>query len=332
MKIHYFQRYHEKENVATANTMLLLSRLYAYSSDKFFKLLKYKLFSDSFEPEIIFDLQPKSKTSIPDSIITQDSFKIVVETKTSNNFNEDQLLRHLKSFRDEKYKVILSLASIPMTENTKLSFESKLEKYNNKQIHPVRHINTTFEEIANAIDELLDDRDYEMQDVLEDYLDYCCRDGLITVSNANKYMRMQPTGNSLDFDVKNNIYIVRANREFKPHRYLGLYKDKSIRAVGKVIARITAVKVESGVEYSTDFGSLTDDRKAMIEHFFAENHLENDKHRFFFVEKFYETDFRKTSKGGAQGSKIFDLTEVLGRDNIPDTETLAKELSNKTWT
>lgn len=34
MKIHYFQRYHEKENVATANTMLLLSRLYSYSSDK----------------------------------------------------------------------------------------------------------------------------------------------------------------------------------------------------------------------------------------------------------------------------------------------------------
>ena len=31
MKIHYFQRYHTKENVSTANTMLLLSRLYQYS-------------------------------------------------------------------------------------------------------------------------------------------------------------------------------------------------------------------------------------------------------------------------------------------------------------
>lgn len=35
MKIHYFQRYHAKENVATANTMLLLSRLYSYYSNKF---------------------------------------------------------------------------------------------------------------------------------------------------------------------------------------------------------------------------------------------------------------------------------------------------------
>ena len=56
MKIHYFQRYQAKENVATANTMLLLSRLYQYSSDKFFRLLRSLFFSDSFEPEIIFAL------------------------------------------------------------------------------------------------------------------------------------------------------------------------------------------------------------------------------------------------------------------------------------
>lgn len=59
MKIHYFQRYHEKENVATANTMLLLSRLYQYSSDKFFRFLKSEFFSDAFEPEIVFNLQEK---------------------------------------------------------------------------------------------------------------------------------------------------------------------------------------------------------------------------------------------------------------------------------
>ena len=81
MKIHYFQRYHEKENVVTANTML-----------------------------IIFNLQEKSVDSIPDSTITQESFKIVVETKMSNWFYEDQLLWHLNAFDDEKYKVMITLA------------------------------------------------------------------------------------------------------------------------------------------------------------------------------------------------------------------------------
>lgn len=70
MKIHYFQRYHSKENLATANTMLLLSRFYAYSSDKFFRFLKSEIFSDAFEPEIIFNLQEKSKNSVPDATIT----------------------------------------------------------------------------------------------------------------------------------------------------------------------------------------------------------------------------------------------------------------------
>ena len=31
MQIHYFQRYHSKENVDTSNTMLMLSRLYNYN-------------------------------------------------------------------------------------------------------------------------------------------------------------------------------------------------------------------------------------------------------------------------------------------------------------
>lgn len=59
MKIHYFQRYHGKENVATANTMLLLSRLYTYSPDKFFRFLKSEVFSGSFEPEIVFSFRKK---------------------------------------------------------------------------------------------------------------------------------------------------------------------------------------------------------------------------------------------------------------------------------
>ena len=57
MKIHYFQRYHSKENVATANTMLLLSRLHSYSTDKFFKLLKSEFMLDRCETEVVFELQ-----------------------------------------------------------------------------------------------------------------------------------------------------------------------------------------------------------------------------------------------------------------------------------
>lgn len=337
MQIHYFQRYHEKENVATANTMLLLSHLYSYSSDKFFRFLKSEYFSDSFNPEIIFTLQEKSVDSIPDATITQESFKIVVETKMSDWFYEDQLLRHLNSFSDEKYKVMITLAPELMEEGKKTAFEQKLKEYNEKQIHPVIHINTTFEDMANAISDILDDRDYEMQDVLSDYLNYCYTDGLIPVSDSWKYLRMQLAGTTLDFNVSAGVYYDNAERGFRAHDFLGLYKNKSVRAVGKVIARITAVETEDGVKYNIEFGDLTDERKETIVKAMADGDshgydLRSIEHRYFFVDKFYETDFKKITPRAPMGTRIFDLTQVLGTEVIPDTEELALRLSEETWT
>ena len=213
MKIHYFQRYHAKENVATANTMLLLSRLYSYSPDKFFrffKLLNSEHLSAVFNPEIIFTLQEKSIDSIPDATITQESFKIVVETKMSDWFYEDQLIRHLNSFKNETYKFMITLAPELMDEDKKENFEKILKEYNQKQNSPVIHINTTFETIANSIGEALDERDYEIQAILNDYWEYCSKDGLISVSDAWKYMRMQLAGVTFDFNIKSNIYYENA--------------------------------------------------------------------------------------------------------------------------
>ncbi len=337
MKIHYFQRYHEKENVATANTMLLLSRLYSYSSDKFFRFLKSQYFFDSFNPEIIFTLQEKSVDSIPDATITQESFKIVVETKMSDWFYEDQLLRHLSSFNDEKYKVMITLAPEHMSDKKKSAFEQKLKEYNMKQAHPVIHINTTFEELANAIGDVLDDRDYEIQDVLDDYLNYCYTDGLIPISDSWKYMRMQLAGATLDFNISERVYYEKAERGFRAHDILGLYKNKSVRAVGKIIARITAVETEQGVKYNAEFGELTEERKAVIEKAMADGdsrgyNLRTIVHRYFFVEEFYETDFKKISPRPPMGTRIFDLTQILGTDDIPDTKKIAELLRNEIWT
>ena len=337
MQIHYFQRYHDKENVATANTMLLLSRLYSYSSDKFFRFLKSEYFSDSFNPEIIFTLQEKSVDSIPDATITQESFKIVVETKMSDWFHEDQLLRHLNSFSDEKYKVMITLAPELMEEGKKAEFEEKLKAYNEKQTHPVIHINTTFEDMANSISDILDDRDYEMQDVLNDYLNYCYTDGLIPVSDSWKYLRMQLAGTTLDFNVSAGVYYDNAERGFRAHDFLGLYKNKSVRAVGKVVARITAVETEDGVKYNLEFGDLTDERKETIAKAMADGDshgydLRSIEHRYFFVDKFYETDFKKITPRAPMGTRIFDLTQVLGTEDIPETEELARRLTEETWT
>ncbi|MDY5930593.1 MAG: hypothetical protein SPJ34_01010, partial [Candidatus Ornithospirochaeta sp.] len=267
----------------------------------------------------------------------QESFKIVVETKMTDWFSVDQLMRHLNSFGDENYKVIITLASELMDERTKSSFDAKLKEYNEKQSRPVIHINTTFESLANAISDVLDDRDYEMQDVLSDYMNYCYNDNLIPVSDSWKYMRMRLSGKTFDFSVNSNVYFDNAEHGFRAHDTIGLYKNKSIRAIGKIIARITAVEKEKEIEFMAEYGDLTEGRKEIIRQAmdYGDSQgydLRNVEHRYFFVEKFYETDFKKASPRAPMGSRVFDLTEVMGTDQLPDIEQLAEDLKDKSWT
>ncbi len=203
-------------------------------------------------------------------------------------------------------------------------------------MHPIIHINTTFEELANAINDVLDDQDYELRDVLNDYLDYCYTDGLIPGFDSWKFMRMQLAGATLDFNMRAGVYYDKAERGFRAHDILGLYKNKSVRAIGKISARITAVETENGMQYRAEFGELTEERKAMIEQALedGDSHgydLRTIEHRYFFVERFYETDFKKITPRAPMGTRIFDLTQVLGTEDIPDTEKLAEMLRSKTW-
>jgi len=334
MKIHYFQRYHEKENVATANTMLLLSRLYSFSSDKFFRFLKSEFFSDSFEPEIVFNLQEKSVDSIPDATITQESFKIVVETKMSDWFYSEQLIRHLNSFGDEKYKVMITLAPVQMNQIMKEEFDDYLTKYNATQAHPVIHVNTVFERIINAIKDVIDDRDDEMQEVLDDYLNYCYKDKLIIVSDSWKRMRVQLASTTYAFNLRENLYYDSIDRGFSEHDYLGLYKEKSVRAIGKVNAIITTIKKETGFQYKAELGEITEERKQQIDRAIEDGKKYGyilDDIRYFFVDKFYVTDFKKITSRAPMGSRVFDLTQVLDIEKLPETIEIAELLNTKTW-
>ena len=59
--------------------------------------------------------------------------------------------------------------------------------------------------------------------------------------------------------------------------------------------------------------------------------LRTIEHRYFFVEQFYKTDFKKITSGGSMGTRIFDLTSILGTDDLPDIEQIAEQLKNKSW-
>ena len=337
MQIHYFQRYHSKENVATANTMLLLSRLYSYSPAKFFHFLKSSYLGEQSEPELAFILQDKSVDSVPDATITQPSFKIIMETKLSDWFYSDQLMRHLNAFSDEKYKVLITIAPVPISEKKLEEINQQINKYNTEHNTYVIHKNTTFEELVGEISVELDkDRDYEMMEVLDDYIEFCNNDGLFPRADSWKYLRMQLAGATFDFNFRESIYYDNAERGFRAHDYLGLYRNKSLRAIGKITAIITAVEENGSIIYNRELGELTDEYKNRILRAIDDAKtygydLVHYKHRYFIVDKFYETDFKKSTPRPPMGSRIFDLTKILEREKIPETDQIADILKTKTW-
>ncbi|MBQ6787099.1 MAG: hypothetical protein IJO85_05195 [Lachnospiraceae bacterium] len=259
MKIHYFQRYHGKENVDTSNAMLMLSRLYNYSSDKFYTMLNNLILRENDTPEISFDLQVVGNGSTPDAIISQKSFKIVVETKLDNHFRIEQLMSHLNQFGKE--------------------------------------------------------------DIPDGY----------------KWMRAIVVGTTLQDNLDLKLYYDKSERGYSEHGYIGLYKDKAVKAVGKLEKTILAVQGNGEIVFVPENGaSISQDEKNRIQEAIRRSYnygynLENIEHRYFIVEKFIPVDFKKTSKNAIQKSKLFNLAEMFGYKEMPDIELIAKDLDGRKW-
>lgn len=332
MNIHYFQRYYQKENVSTANTMLLLSRLYNFSVEKYYKFLS-NIFEDidNFKVEPEFNLQVKSEDSVPDAMFTQSSIRIVIETKNdSNNFVEKQLLSHLNSFEDEKYKVLISLSPEHMNVDDKKTIDNQIKG----KKPDVVHINVTFEELAQGIQNVLTDHDYEMQVILDDYVKYCEESNLVVPKNK---LMAYPVTNTYDLCKKENVYYRGIEKAQSYFEYIGLYKDKKILAIGKINTIISTIyEIDGEISFINERGELSDEIKEKIESIVEERTMNGEEvgdSRYYFVDCFYDTSFQKDSSGGLQKAKKFDLLEVLkvNDKDLPTTETIAEMLKGEKW-
>ena len=339
MQIHYFQRYYAKENVETANTMLMLSRLYQYSADKFFSMLTNLILGEGESPEITFDLQVMGDQSVPDAVISQKSFKIVVETKPHNQFDKKQLMNHLSQFGTENMKVLMTLDPRLMNDKLKDELEHDLKQYNNENrirlVSPIKHVNLTFEQLVEAMEESIDERDTEVAAVLEDFRKYCFEEKLIP--DGYKYMRAVVAGTTFDDNMELNLFYDQESRKSSDHGYIGLYKNKSVRAIGKLKKTIIAVETDGKMSYKAEKGE--DPTQKEIDRIneavrradgYGYN-LHTVSHRYFVVDKFYPIDFRKSSKNPIQKSKFFNLAEMFHYKTMPKTDKIASDLNGRSW-
>lgn len=331
--IHYFQRYAQRENVTTNNTLLLFTRLYRYSHNLFEGFLN-ELLSD-YVPDISIGVSMEQQKRvdhgrIPDGFITQESFKIVIETKQGDFFDFNQLQGHLHAFGDEKTKVLLLLS--PEIPNTNVIEQIRASA---KASFPeVKVVATSFEIIIRTFGELLDEtRHWEMKELIDEYAAYCSEADLLPVW---KYiMRARTAGYSLDFNLVHNLYYDHISRGYMKHQYFGLYKQKAVRAVGK-IENIVVANFKDGqlVTADSDLGRTvtTEQREKIIKAMYqAKVWYGDDVYqdcRFFLVEGFVKTFFEKTTPYPIQKSKNFDLRQVLKMSDLPNNiSEIAQRLS-----
>lgn len=146
-----------------------------------------------------------------------------------------------------------------------------------------------------------------------------------------------PVSGTCDANIEFNLY---EDGKKKVYGYLGLYKDKKICAVGKIVKVFTVKTVNGEPQFEaglkddehtdsdfTDF-KITDDERERFLNFRKHFKYPADfTIRIFFVDKFYETNYENVGTLGIVGGKKIFLDKLLPAT----TEEIATQLDGLKW-
>lgn len=317
-----FPTYKQKENILTNYTLFLFQRLYNYDLNKFQLFINTLIESDTnLVPKLYFGQQESTESSVVDGVISQKSFKILIETKNKKYYRTDQINNHLTGFEKEDRKILLLIGGEILESNKLENIREKTVTEYNKNIDDdniVELYNTSFNQIIKTFREVIEEFDVEMQNLVDDYEAFCEKKKVLNKKSVR--MRVVPCGTTYDLNMKYDLYYMSAPRGYRSHKYIGLYKNKCIQAIGE-IKKISQIEMEEGKE---DIKVIEGDKlnkeeeeiifKAIKEAYDRYGDKVNKDHRFFIVDKFYETEYKKTSKYGVQNARYYNLENILGED------------------
>jgi hypothetical protein len=331
--IHFFQRYSQRENVVTNNTLRLFTQIYRDSPSRLQNLLEGLVDGTSVDVGVNMQQQTSAPKSVPDGALTQPSFKVVIETKLGDNFSADQLERHLNAFEDEEQRILLLLSSREPDAASLSEVEDAFEELDEA-------ISFAAVQFSDVIDLLIGDNglvseyEKELRALVEDYRNFCSEEGLLPDDDL---MRAVPCGTSHEDNFEYDLYYHPASRGYRHHQYIGIYFDKSIRGIGK-LEKTVEVDVVDGKLEGEDVERLSEGEKerilGAIQAASKHGYSIGQGYEFFLVDQFYRTDFTKASKYGMQGAQYFSLrdhVEANEATDLPKTETLAEELREAAW-
>ena len=284
----------------------------------------------------MYKRQVISDNSRPDGSITQESFKISIETKLSEKFRVDQLTNHLNSFGNESTKLLIALSPRVINDTNRLDFEKNIKAYNKQNKTDIKFISLTFKDIVSVLNETINSFDIELGELVDDYEGYCMSERLILENEFR--MLTVACKDTLDDNLNNSVYFDPANRGYSYCTHLGIYSYKCVWGIGRIQNIVTANLDSNGnleVLKSTR-GDVSDEEKSNIKKMISDTFqnlgwdISNGK-KFFCVDKFEGTEFKKESKGGLFSKKYFGLNTLLNRDKFSSVKQRAEMLKEIEW-
>ncbi len=334
--ISYFQRYSQKENHATNNTLYLFKHIYQRSLKRFSDMLESLSEDDSFDVGIHFDQQVKGSSSVPDGLISQKPFYIYLESKLGSELDHLQIKAHLETItsrhipKEGDNVYLLGLTIYPLSKGN-IDELKKIASQKN-----IKFFATTYSAIVETAYNLVQNFETDLLEIIDDYNDFLLTEELKPVDD--NLLLTVLAGQSLEENLKYNFYYEPAHRPAKWHaKFLGLYADKRVSYVGEIKCVLRCISDQSGevniIDDEEEWGSVSDDELRKIQTLMHDENSvyfpsQRDKpHRYYFVEHFYDTNFTKNSKGGMMGHRYFDLKEYGTEPNL-DTSKIAELLKN----
>ena len=335
--INPFQIHSKGENTITNNILLLLSNLYRINP-KIYELFINSVLPENINYEVIpvFTQQKSQKEGgIIDGYIQTKATKIIIETKIAGLDNTKKLINYCKNENLAETNILIHISDSTFDETTIKSINQRIGIYN------FNFVSITFSELISSLQEIVDEYPFneELYRLSKDFYYYCSSMDLI-----KNVFRIVPCNKSFELNEKYHLYFQPESRRYSNHQFTGIYTAKEVKYIGKVNKVFLAELTKEGkliTEKISGNGEITSEEENRIINAIREfpeiyGYGDISKGHIFFLfddNDFCPTKFKKISKYGLLGSRLFDLKADLEIENVEKLSTLqiAEKLNDITW-
>jgi len=330
-KIHTFQKYSQRENWVTNNTLLFLSRLQSYNNKKFELVINAILQENNLNLNIgvNFLQQERGSESVLDGAIFQEEFKIAIETKLFDNFSTDQLKHHIKSLSTEsgKNRILLALSKSEVSNEIKSQVIACIKEMNSE----IKFASASFSGLIDLVKENVAEYEVDFHETIDEFREFCAENELF--KDESKHMLVLTAGTSIKENLEFGIYYDPVYRNHNTDfQFIGLYCNKAIVTVGEVQYCVWADLVEDNLEIKNDISVPEAVKQRIKEMIIKTSYYDiHEGHKFYVVDAFTPTNYVKRSSGSLRGKAYFRVLDLPGWKPGLSTAELANNLYGKEW-